>query len=219
MDAELQHGERVVLRDDSVVRMRPIEPGDRDALRRGFEQLSPRARYQRFLSATPRLTDAQLRYLTEVDHGDHEAVVAVTEDGGPVGVARYVREEPGGDTAEVAVVVADEWQGRGVATALLERLAERAEACGIEHLSAYALATNDDIADVLAELGDLEVVGRDGETVTMRIDLSPRFEPGDPLRRVLRAAAGGEMRVPFVGEALDALRDVFGREPSARADD
>jgi GNAT superfamily N-acetyltransferase len=218
MDDGADHGERLVLRDGSAVRIRPIEPGDKAALRRGFERLSPRSRYQRFLSATPRLSDAQLRYLTEVDHRDHEAIVAVTEAGEPVGVARYVRERPGGDTAEVAVVVADDWQGRGVATALLERLVRRAVACGIEHLSAYALATNDDVAEVLADLGDLEVVDRAGEVVTMRIDLAPRFEPGDPLRRMLRAAASRETQVPFVGEALRALTDAFRREDASAGD-
>jgi GNAT superfamily N-acetyltransferase len=203
-------GERVVLRDGSEVLVRPIEPGDKEGMRRGFEKLSPQSRYRRFMAATPRLTDAQLRYLTEVDHRDHEALVAFTEDREPVGVARYVREAPGSDTAEVAVTVIDEWQGRGVATALLERLARHAEASGIDHLSAYALATNDDVTAVLEDLGELKVVDGDGEVVTMRVDLSPRFGPEDPLRRALRAAASSELRVPFLNGAFQALTEAFG---------
>ena len=210
MDAGGVHGERIVLRDGSEVLVRPIEPDDKEDLRRGFEKLSPRSRYRRFMAATPRLTDAQLRYLTEVDHRDHEALVAFTESRDPVGVARYVREAPGSDTAEVAVTVLDEWQGRGVATALLDRLARHAEASGIEHLSAYALATNDDVTAVLEDLGDLEVVDREGEVVTMRVDLSPRFGPEDPLRRALRAAASSELRVPFLSDVFQVLTEVFG---------
>ncbi len=81
----------VTLRDGTTLLVRPIAPGDKDALQRGIEELSDDSRYRRFLAASPRLSDAQLRYLTEVDHHDHEALVALTEDGEPVAVGRFVR--------------------------------------------------------------------------------------------------------------------------------
>ena len=89
-----------------------------------------------------RLSDADLRYLTEVDHRDHEAIVALrARAADPVGVARYVRIEAPTE-AEVAVAVVDDWQGRGAATALLERLVERARENGIERFVAVVLQEN-----------------------------------------------------------------------------
>jgi GNAT superfamily N-acetyltransferase len=112
----------VTLRDGARVLIRPITPDDREALRAGFERLSDESRYRRFMSPIPRLTDGQLDYLTRIDHHDHEALAAVdsTGDGGIVGVARFVRS--GEAEAEPAIVVADDWQGKGLGTALLEAL-------------------------------------------------------------------------------------------------
>src|SRR3954464_1772477 len=123
--------EPVTLRDGTPIVLRPIEPEDRRALAEGFERLSPEARYRRFFSPISRLSDRQLDYptpvdppppqdLARVDPHDHEALVAGDDDGDLVGVARYVRTGPG--EAEPAMVVADDWHGRGVATALLDRL-------------------------------------------------------------------------------------------------
>ena len=129
------------LRDGSVIELREVRPTDKDALASGFARLSPESRYRRFFSSLDRLSAADLAYLTEVDHHDHEAVIAFDPDGGTVGVARYVRgAEP--DTAEVAVAVVDDWQGKGVGTALLERLTERAAENGIEQFVALVLHEN-----------------------------------------------------------------------------
>jgi RimJ/RimL family protein N-acetyltransferase len=116
--------ERVALRDGSEVAVRPIRATDKARLRAGFERLSAQSRQRRFLVAMPRLSPRLVRYLTEVDHHDHEALVAVgVDDDEPIGVARYVRSEDDAQAAEVAVAVADHWHGRGVATELLRRLA------------------------------------------------------------------------------------------------
>ena len=106
--------------------MRPIEPGDRDAVQGAFARLSEQSRYQRFMSAINELSESQLRYLTEVDHHDHEALIAFDRESGlGVGVGRYVRLDDG-TSAEAAVTVVDEWQGRGLGTALCQLLAARA---------------------------------------------------------------------------------------------
>ena len=73
--------ESVRLRDGSQVMVRPVEPGDREAIRAGFERMGPDSRYKRFLSPIDELTERQLDYLTEVDHHDHEALVAIDDDG------------------------------------------------------------------------------------------------------------------------------------------
>src|SRR4029077_15901841 len=100
-----------------------LEPSDGELLRRLFYRLSPETVYRRFHSPIVRPEQARPDRLLDLDHHDREAVVAL--DGGEiVGVARYFRQ-PGADTAEVAVVVADAWQGQGLATRLLGLLDER----------------------------------------------------------------------------------------------
>ena len=69
--------EAVRLRDGKSVSLRPIEPGDRERLRRAFDRLGPESRYRRFFSPVDHLTESQLDYLTQVDHHDHEALVAL----------------------------------------------------------------------------------------------------------------------------------------------
>src|SRR4051812_16863371 len=128
------------LRDGARVLVRPIAPDDRAALAAGFARLSPESRFRRFLSPKRQLTEHDLDVLTRVDHHDHEALVALeAETGEGIGVARFVRTRP--DRAEPAVVVADDWQGRGVGTLLLDLLAERAWEEGIRTFSATLLAS------------------------------------------------------------------------------
>ena len=83
----------VELRDESWVGIRPIQPDDKEALLAGFERLSEESRYKRFLTPMETLTSSQLAYLTEVDHHDHEALIAFDlSTRNAVGVGRYVRE-------------------------------------------------------------------------------------------------------------------------------
>ena len=117
------------LRDGTEVDIRAIEPGDKALLAEAFSRLSPESRYRRFFRPLKELRDSDLRYLTEIDHADHEALVAIAADGSLVGVARYVRSEEERELAEVAVTIVDDWHGRGVATELLRALVDRARAC------------------------------------------------------------------------------------------
>jgi len=70
------------LRDGTRVLVRPIESDDKVLVLEGFERLSEKSRYRRFLAPMPELSDSMLRYLTEVDHRDHEALVALEEGTG-----------------------------------------------------------------------------------------------------------------------------------------
>jgi GNAT superfamily N-acetyltransferase len=175
--------------------IRPIEPDDKDGLSAAFERLSEESRYRRFLSPHARLTEAELRYFTEVDHHDHEALVAFdprTGDG--IGVARFVRHRGERESAEVAVAVADDWQGRGVGTELLLRLADRARQEGVTRFTALALADNDPIRHLLGGLGATRVVDEGQGTVELSVEI-PEEGLGPQLPGWLRAAARGELNV------------------------
>lgn len=167
--------------------IRPLEPEDRDLLRAGFERLSEHSRYMRFQAPLASLSDQQLAYLTEVDHHDHEALLALAADE-IVGVARFVRVSDA--VAECAIVVADDWQGRGVATELLDRLVERARDEGIERFTALVLAENAEALRLLARLGDT-VQRRVGSQVELDIELPKPRETSPQMKLVLESAARG----------------------------
>ena len=124
--------------------MRPIRPQDKALLASGHAHLSPETIRRRYLSAKPRLTQADLRYLTEVDGQDHVALVATTTAGPQeiVAVGRFVRDRAQPDVAEFAIVVADAYQRRGLGTQLARRLAEEARTRGIRRFRAVTLADN-----------------------------------------------------------------------------
>ena len=158
--------------------IRPIEPGDKADLASALEQSSSEAIYRRFLAPRGRLSAAELRYLTEVDHHDHEALVAVDLDRGRgVGVARYVRDPTRRDSAEIAFAVLEPWQGRGVGKALMRRLADRAREEGISRFTALMLAHNSPMRRLLAELGPTRVLSREAGAVELAVDLPPD-QPG-----------------------------------------
>jgi nucleotide-binding universal stress UspA family protein/GNAT superfamily N-acetyltransferase len=181
--------EIVTLRDGSRVRIRPLEPDDRDLLAEGFERLSAESRYRRFFGPVARLRERDLDYLTRVDHHDHEALLALdleTDEG--VGVARFVRTGP--EVAEPALVVADAWQGRGVGSRLLEALADRARQEGIRRFEAPILATNTDAIRVFERLGDTDV-RHEGREVVLTIALPDAPRTGRSFPALLKQFATG----------------------------
>jgi GNAT superfamily N-acetyltransferase len=186
---------RLTLRDGGAVLVRPIAATDKDALLAAFERLSEDSRYRRFLGPMETLGPSMLSYLTEVDHHDHEALIALEPASGDlVGVARFVRTEAG--AAEAAVTVADEWQGRGLGTALTTMLAERALEEGVDRLVALLLADNRDMVELLASVGTVSVTGREGGTIEVEVPLEPeRPGAGKGLYGVLRSAAAQAARI------------------------
>jgi len=184
---------RLELKDGSAVEVRPIGPADRDLLAEGFERLSPESRYRRFFSPVTKLSERQLDYLTDVDHRDHEALVALNPDSGAaVGVARFVRTRP--RVAEPAIVVADDWQGRGLATQLLDLLADRAREEGVECFVAPVLSENTAAISLFKRMGDV-TVRHDGIEVELTIPLQPEEKGATAsLRRVLHEVAAGTAR-------------------------
>jgi RimJ/RimL family protein N-acetyltransferase len=145
---------QMTLADGARLRVRPIVPADREPLADAFDRLSDRSRLQRFLAPKPRLGARELDYLTDVDHVTHEAIVAIDETTGEiVGVGRYATGDADGVTADMALVVVDDWQRRGIGRGLALRLVERACANGIERLTGTALADNLRVRSLLERLG------------------------------------------------------------------
>ena len=134
----------VRLRSGREVSIRPIRPDDGARLKAAYDRLSPRSKYQRFLVAKPYLTDADTRYLVQIDGFDHVAVIATPANDPDfiLGVARFVRLPEDPLAAEFAVVVGDPFQQEGLATELLERLAQAAAERGIARFRATMLADN-----------------------------------------------------------------------------
>ena len=150
-----------------TVQVRPILPDDEDRLRQFHAQLSSRSVYLRYFFLHPELSEAEVHRLTHVDTVDRLALVA-TDRGRIVAVGRYDRL-PGTGQAEVAFVVADEFQHQGIGTRLLAMLADAAVGNGISVLVAEALATNGGMIDMLLHSGfPLTSLRHDG-TVQVRL--------------------------------------------------
>src|SRR3954453_21264408 len=136
----------VHLRDGTPVLIRPIRADDKRFLSQGLQNMSELSVQRRFLSPKVRFSNAELRYLTEVDGRNHVALVAESPTQ-PVrrliGVARFVRLPEDPHTAEAAIVVADDWHSRGVGSKLAGALAARAGARRIPRFTATMSSKNE----------------------------------------------------------------------------
>jgi RimJ/RimL family protein N-acetyltransferase len=132
------------LRDGRQVWIRPIRPSDKARLLAAHDRLSVASVHARYLSSKPHLSRADLSYLTEVDGRRHLALVAVPVDqpGRLVGVARAVALPDDPCAAEIAFVVDDEWQGVGLASELVELLADQVAEIGIRRAVGIMFAEN-----------------------------------------------------------------------------
>jgi RimJ/RimL family protein N-acetyltransferase len=164
----------VRLRSGDLVRIRPIHDSDAYELKRAFALMSEESQYSRFLTGTPRLTDSQATYFTAIDHVGHEAYVAHSPDDETyiIGVARFVRYPSAPEDAELAITVADSWHGRGLATALLRVLTERAVAVGVKRFRAEMMADNEAVLRLLRSAGMADETVN-GELVSGSIELAP----------------------------------------------
>lgn len=164
----------VVLRDGSEVLIRPIGAGDAALLSDGFARLSPRSRRLRFLGPKKALTPAELRYFTEIDHYDHDALGALSRaDGRGIGVARYVRWADDPASADCAVTIVDAWHRRGLGSELLARLADRARLAGIHRFTGHVAEENVAMIGLLVDLrAEVRLVRHDAETLGFTVSLA-----------------------------------------------
>jgi acetyltransferase len=148
-----------------------MQPSDRDIEDRFVRELSAVSRYYRFHGALKALTPPMLERFTHVNYPDEMALIATITDGGTerqIAVARYARF-PGTDRAEVAVVVADAWQGRGIGSRLLLDLRELAHQAGIRQLQASVLPDNTRMLRLARTLGFSILPAKPDEGATVEL--------------------------------------------------
>lgn len=206
-DDDLEFGpayvEDVDLGDGLRVRLRLIGPQDKQRLQDGLGKLSEQSQYLRFFSVKPRLTDAELAYLTELDGWSHFAVGAarVEDDdstGEGVGVARFIRLPEDERIAEPAVAVIDAVQGRGVGGLLMNRLTKAARERGVQAFRSEFLATNAGARELFRSMSDVVGFSVDGSVAVAEFPLdrqlpliSPREDepPRDAMDVLFRLVA------------------------------
>jgi RimJ/RimL family protein N-acetyltransferase len=188
------------------LRIRPIEPSDKQKLANGFERLSPESRHRRFFGQKNTLTTEELRRYTEFDGSDHFALGAFElretgEEGDAVGVARIFRLTEDPNTAELAIAVVDDRQGLGIGRLLLQRLLTAARDRGIGRIRCYVLADNERMRK-LAEnvLGKAASMRREGEILIGEFVL-PDTAPAkgmEGLFELLPLIASGSVAIPAI---------------------
>ena len=154
----------IALSDGARLRVRPMRPEDIELESRFFDGLSERSRYQRFMQYLPTLPPGMLARFTQLDY-DRELALVCLHENQFVAVGRYA-PNPDGRTAEFALAVGDDWQGKGIGRALLERLCEAARDAGYQALYGHILDANRDMLDLAAHLGFAEE-SRSGNEVTV----------------------------------------------------
>lgn len=147
--------ERQVLADGRAITLRPIRASDAGMEQEFVRHLSSDARYRRFMGTLRELPERQLRALTDIDYSRDMALVATVEHDGAeeeIGVARYAADDSG-QSCEFAIVVADAWQGSGVAGRLMRSLMRIARQRGLQTMQGYVLASNHPMLHFTRQLG------------------------------------------------------------------
>jgi len=173
--------ERLVLRDGSSIVIRLLDAGDEAGITSWFTNcfagLGAEKLYARLFVLLEWLDRFAKSALAGVDRLGLGPIAAFAPDGVTVGIARCLPVSKSA-SAEVMVAVADAWQGRGIASALLERVAARARSVDIEQLTARCLVSDDRLIRVLSRLGPTTVEPSSAGVVNVRIDLGSESRPG-----------------------------------------
>ncbi|MCX5127212.1 bifunctional GNAT family N-acetyltransferase/acetate--CoA ligase family protein [Streptomyces sp. NBC_00347] len=172
----------VVLRDGGTARIRPITTDDAGRLVSFYEQVSDESKYYRFFAPYPRLSDRDVHRFTHHDYVDRVGLAA-TIGGEFIATVRYDRIGADGrsatgpsDEAEVAFLVQDAHQGRGVASALLEHIGAVARERGIRRFAAEVLPANSKMIKVFTDAGYQQKRSFEDGSVHLTLDLEPTAE-------------------------------------------
>jgi len=227
----------VLLRDGRTAHIRPIRPDDAELLVEFYGRVSDRSKYYRFFSPMPRLSDRDVQRFTRVDHDERVALVLLL-GGQMIAVGRY--DVVGAGEAEVAFLVQDSHQGRGIAQVLLEHLAQAGRERGVERFVAEVLPDNGRMIQTFREAGYRVVSGYEEGVLHLEFPIDPTDTSIGVMRgREHRAEAasierffnpravavvGGSRRQDTIGQALvrhlvtaDYTGRVYVVNPSAAA--
>src|SRR4051812_21337907 len=227
----------VVLRDGKTAHIRPIRPDDAQLLVDFYDRVSDRSKYYRFFSPMPHLSDRDVNRFTHVDH-DQRVAFVLTLQGQMIAVGRYDVVKPG--EAEVAFLVEDQHQGRGIAQILLEHLAQAARERGIERFVAEALPDNQRMIQTFRDAGYRVVSAYDEGVLHLEFPIQPtdtaigimqgreHVAEAASIHRFFNpssvAVIGASRRQDTIGQALvrnlvtgDFTGRVYAVNPSARA--
>jgi RimJ/RimL family protein N-acetyltransferase len=163
---------RARLRHGGQVEIRALRPSDRNALLLAAASASDRSLYRRFFGVRREFSDAEVAGFVDVDFKNQVALVAVSHESGHeviVAGARYIIVRPG--MAEIAFMVVDEFQGRGIASTMLRHLAELARAAGLTAFIAEVMPDNSAMLRVLERSGLPLRRKRDGDVVHVALEL------------------------------------------------
>jgi RimJ/RimL family protein N-acetyltransferase len=182
------------LSDCTLVYVREIRPDDKERLAQALAELSQASVVSRFLGAKPSFSAAELRYLTEVDGYDHRALVAVPADAEEeriVAVARYVRLKDDPQAAEMAIVVGDHLQGKGLGSLLARLITDAARERDVHRITASVQSQNRAAIKLMRQIDDRLASQRVGSSVTELVaELVPAPAPDDaPASAPVRSAA------------------------------
>ncbi|GAB3448044.1 bifunctional GNAT family N-acetyltransferase/acetate--CoA ligase family protein [Streptomonospora sediminis] len=187
----------VVLTDGGTAHLRPITPEDAGLLREFHDRLSPETVYYRFFAPYPKLTDRDVERFTNVDYENRVALIATISDV-MVAVVRYDKVAP--DEAEVAFVVEDAHQGRGLASVLLEHIAAAAMERGVRRFVADVLPENRRMSNVFREAGYTAQQSYDEGVIRLTLDLELTYDAQEVMRaREQRAESRSIARLLFPG--------------------
>ena len=159
MEEKLKEGEllkkTIQLEGGTKVMVRPIQPSDAEIEWNFVHKLSDQSKYLRFMSAVHDLTPSMLRYFTDIDLEKHMALIAVIEKNGKeagIAVGRYFKY-PDRSSCEFALVVADEWQGKGIGYQILSELIANARNRGIKLMEGEIFSLNKEMLTLVHDLG------------------------------------------------------------------
>jgi acetyltransferase len=153
--------------DGSTIHIRPVTTADGERIADFVRSLSAETRYLRFMGAMNKLDPRMIDQFTRIDHWRDAALLALAGDGDPlrvVGVARYSVNDDG-ESAEFALVVADDWQRRGLGRRLMAGLVDTAAARGLKYIDGDVLAINGGMLALVKALGFTRRMADEDRTV------------------------------------------------------
>ena len=163
------------LKDGRPILIRQIQRSDQALLEEGFGKLSSRSRVMRYLAPKKELSKSEIDLITDPTDMDDVTLGALAQNSAgdwrhPVGTSRFIRLSPGGDDAEIAVTIVDEYQRLGAGRILLAELIARARDCGITRLVAFVHSENKAMKALAQNFGG-HVAERHETEVRLHIDL------------------------------------------------